>query len=85
MVKDFFCGHQLPRFVTHTNLVMIPNKDSIKSFGDVRPISLSTFVNKVISRCLHEKMVFVFPSIISNNQSGFVKERSITENVLLAQ
>lgn len=37
MVKDYFCGHQLPRFITHTNLVLIPKKESVKNFGDVKP------------------------------------------------
>lgn len=26
MVRAFFCGHMLPRFVTHTNLVLLPKK-----------------------------------------------------------
>lgn len=39
----------------------------------------------MISRVLHDRMVEVLPKIISQNQAGFVKGRSITENVLLAQ
>lgn len=26
VVNAFFCRHELPRFVTHTNLVLIPKK-----------------------------------------------------------
>lgn len=85
MVKSFFCGHELTRFVTHTNLVLIPKKKIVKFFIDIRPISLSSFVNKIISRTLHERLVIVLPKIISKNQSGFVKGRNIAENVLLAQ
>lgn len=40
----------LPRYVTHTNLVLIPKKEEIKTFLNLRPISLSYFINKVISR-----------------------------------
>ncbi|WMV07615.1 hypothetical protein MTR67_001000 [Solanum verrucosum] len=29
MVKAFFCGHELPRFITHTNLVLIPKNEEI--------------------------------------------------------
>lgn len=57
----------------------------VKTFGDLRPISLRTFTNKIISRLLHERLVGLLPSIISSNQKGFVKGRSITKNVLLAQ
>lgn len=32
-----------------------------------------------------ERLSKIIPNIISKNQSGFVKERSIVENVLLAQ
>lgn len=51
----------------------------------MRPISLSTFVNKIISRCVHKRLVTVLPRIISKNQFDFFKGRSITENILLAQ
>ncbi|XP_060170531.1 uncharacterized protein LOC132601468 [Lycium barbarum] len=85
MVRDFFCGQELPRFITHTNLVLIPKKEVINTFTDMRSISLSTFANKIISRVLHERIIPLLPGIISNTQIGFVKGRSIVENVLLAQ
>lgn len=48
-------------------------------------MNLSNFVNKIISRLLHQRIIRLLPSIISRNQSGSVKGRSITENVLLTQ
>ncbi|XP_049356312.1 uncharacterized protein LOC125820932 [Solanum verrucosum] len=85
MVKAFYCGMEMPRFITHTNLILIPKMETMNNFGDLRPISLSIFTNKIITRMLHERLVPVLPVIISRNQSGFIKGRSITENVLLAQ
>lgn len=85
MVKAFSCGHEIPRFITHTNLVSIPKKNEVKTFADLRPISLSTFVNKIFSKVLHVRIISVLPSSISSHQTGFVKGRSIVENVLLAQ
>ncbi|XP_055814563.1 uncharacterized protein LOC129884258 [Solanum dulcamara] len=85
MMKAFFCGAELPRFVTHTNLVLIPKKDMVNTFSDMRPISLSNFVNKFFLRLLHERLVAKVPNIISPNQAGFVKNRSIVENILLTQ
>lgn len=38
----------------------------------------------MISRVLHERLVGLLPSLISTNQTDFVKDRSIVENVLLA-
>ncbi|XP_059306396.1 uncharacterized protein LOC132057813 [Lycium ferocissimum] len=48
-------------------------------------ISLSNFVNKVTSRVLHGRLERLMPRLISPNQSGFVKGRSIFENILLTQ
>ncbi|WMV21122.1 hypothetical protein MTR67_014507 [Solanum verrucosum] len=85
LVRAFFCGQELTKFVTHTNIVLLPKKESVRSFSDLRPISLSNVLNKIISRVIHERILLVLPKIISPTQSGFVKGRSITENVLLAQ
>ncbi|XP_015165284.1 uncharacterized protein [Solanum tuberosum] len=85
MVREFFSAQHLPRFITHMNLILIPKKEKVKTFGDLRLISLSTFVNKIISRMLHERLIKCLPLIISRNQPDFVKGRNITENVLLAQ
>lgn len=46
---------------------------------------MSTFTNKIISRIIHDRIAEVLPNIISINQSEFIKSRSITEKVLLAQ
>lgn len=56
-----------------------------RKWRTLRPISLSSFTNKIISRVIHERLLIVLPKIISQKQSDFVKERSITENVLLSQ
>lgn len=66
-----------------------PDVDSkieiLVSFSDLRPTSLSCFINKIISRVLHDRLVMVSQKIISQNQSEFVKGRSIIKNILLAQ
>ncbi|XP_060211916.1 uncharacterized protein LOC132639487 [Lycium barbarum] len=85
MVVAFFQGHTLPKSVTHTNLVLLPKKELIQSYSNLRPISLSNFFNKVMSRVVHDRLESVLPQLISINQAGFVQGRSIIENVLLAQ
>ncbi|XP_060210556.1 uncharacterized protein LOC132637493 [Lycium barbarum] len=85
MVKAFFVGQELPRFITHTNLILIPKKKQVQSFSDLRPISLSNFTNKIILRVVHERLVKLLPGLISENQLAFVKGRSIMGNVLLTQ
>ncbi|XP_019244346.1 PREDICTED: uncharacterized protein LOC109224216 [Nicotiana attenuata] len=85
MVKAIFNGQDLPRFITHTNLVLLPKKKGVIAFSDMRPISLSNFINKVFSRVIHERLAGLLPNLISDEQAGFVKGRSIVENVLLTQ
>lgn len=85
MVKAFFVGQELPRYITHTNLVLIPKGEQVTNFGDVRPISLSNFSNKIFSKVIQGRLDKVLPSLISPNQTGFLKGKSIFENVLLAQ
>ncbi|KAK6784876.1 hypothetical protein RDI58_018331 [Solanum bulbocastanum] len=73
MVIAFFCGWELPRYVTHTNLVLITKKEQVTRFMDLRPISLSAYINKVISKVIHGRLSEVLPAIISKNQIGFIK------------
>ncbi|XP_059295565.1 uncharacterized protein LOC132048898 [Lycium ferocissimum] len=85
VVKVFFEGQTLPKSITHTILVLIPKKNNVETFTDMRPISLSNFINKLISRVVQNKLENVLPSLISTNQYGFVKGRCIIKNVLLTQ
>ncbi|XP_027172427.1 uncharacterized protein LOC113772083 [Coffea eugenioides] len=84
-VFSFFCGHELPRSVSSTWIVLIPKVTSPQDFSQFRPISLCNFVNKVISKLLANRLSKVLPGIISPQQSGFVQGRQISENFLLAQ
>ncbi|XP_075099484.1 uncharacterized protein LOC142176254 [Nicotiana tabacum] len=41
IVKGFFCGAELPKFIIHTNLVLLPKKKTVATFSDMRPINLT--------------------------------------------
>lgn len=75
----------MPKPFTHANLVLLLKKPRVWTFSNVRPISLSNFINKVLSRILHDRLEKFLPSLISSSQSGFVKRRSLFENILLTQ
>ncbi|XP_060181423.1 uncharacterized protein LOC132611026 [Lycium barbarum] len=57
--------------------------DRFKTDFELEPISLSNVTQKIVSKVLNERLSRVIPRIISQNQSGFVKDRSIGENVCL--
>uniref|UniRef100_A0A0V0GVG6 Putative ovule protein n=1 Tax=Solanum chacoense TaxID=4108 RepID=A0A0V0GVG6_SOLCH len=84
MVYAFFQGSTLPKSITHTNMVLLPKKNIIQSFSELRPIRLSNLLNKVIYRLLHDKLDSLLPRLISPHQFGFVKGRNITEKEIIS-
>nr|XP_016465908.1 PREDICTED: uncharacterized protein LOC107788721 [Nicotiana tabacum] len=46
MVRYFYGGTYLPKSIIHPNLVLLPKKPRVQIFSDLRPISLSNFINK---------------------------------------
>nr|XP_027122288.1 uncharacterized protein LOC113739257 [Coffea arabica] len=51
-IVSFFCGEELSCFITATSIVLLPKVMNPKDFTQFRPISVSNFLNKVISRIL---------------------------------
>ncbi|KAI3463155.1 hypothetical protein Pfo_019818 [Paulownia fortunei] len=84
-VVDFFKGNTMPRSFTATSIVLIPKIENPKTWGDFRPISLCNVNNKIFSKIISNRLVNILPEIISPAQSGFVKGRLISDNILLAQ
>lgn len=57
----------------------------MNTFLDIKPISLSHFVNLIFSRIIHKRIKGILLDIISEKQDGFVQGRSIAENILVVQ
>ncbi|XP_019258573.1 PREDICTED: uncharacterized protein LOC109236798 [Nicotiana attenuata] len=52
---------------------------------DVYAMVLAFFNGQQLPKVIHERLVELLPNLISEEQAGFVKGRSIVENVLLTQ
>ena len=82
--KEF---HDDARFVKNLNttfLVLIPKKQSVEDFKDLRPISLVGGLYKILSKVLANRIKRVMDKVISKSQNAFVEGRQILEAVLIA-
>lgn len=82
-VQALFNENWLTKYYSYTYLVLTPKVEAPVTFSDLRPISLSNVSNKIISKIMSRTLNPLLEKLISNNQSGVVKDRLITENVLL--
>lgn len=83
-VKAFFDTGFLPKGVNSTILALIPKKEESKMMKDYRQISCCNVLYKIISKLMANRLKLVLPNFIEPNQSAFVKDRLLMENVLLA-
>ena len=82
-VQSFFIKVFLPKCINSTILALIQKKKA-KEMKDYRPISCCNVIYKVISKILANRLKGIMPKFITWNQSAFVKDRLLMENLLLA-
>ncbi|KAL6580791.1 hypothetical protein OROMI_006714 [Orobanche minor] len=74
----------MPRAFTTTTISLIHKNNNPQSWKDFRPISLCNSTYKIISKILSKRLATILPSFINSAQSGFIKGRNITDNILTA-
>lgn len=75
----------LPSPVNHTFITLIPKVDSPELVTKFYPINLCNVLDKIFSaKVLANRLKILLPSIITENQLAFAKNRLITDNILVA-
>lgn len=67
-----------------THIILIPRGDNTTTFKDLRPISLCNTAYKIFAKTLGLRLKEIMPKIVHPRQSAFIKDRLISDNVLLA-
>nr|KYP46237.1 Transposon TX1 uncharacterized [Cajanus cajan] len=75
---------EFPPQLNNTNVVLIPKTANPTSMKDLRPISLCNVIYKILFKVLANRMKPLLNQCISPEQSAFVENRSILDNVLVA-
>lgn len=83
LVQSAFDSFTLPETMRTSIITLIFKKKSREDIRNYRPISLLCSDYKIIAKALAERMKAVLPSVIHKDQTGFLKNRYIGENVTL--
>lgn len=84
-VKLFFESGTLNPALNRTQIILIPKNQNPERLEQFRPISLCNFVYKIISKILANRLKPLLPDIIAEEQSAFVGNRQIQDNILIVQ
>ena len=80
-----FSGKMIPKYFSHSGIVLLLTISNPNKLNEFRPISPSNFTSKIISKLVSTIHSPILPSLIWSIQYGFVKGRSISENIMLAK
>lgn len=83
-VLSFFNRGHLLKELNRTFITLIPKIPVPNNFKDFRPIGLCNTVYKIISKCLANRLQPLMDKVTTPFQNGFIKGRSITDNLILA-
>ncbi|KAJ0450527.1 putative RNA-directed DNA polymerase [Helianthus annuus] len=83
VLNEFFLTGSVSRGCASSFITLIPKVKDPSDLNEFRPISLVGAINKVISKVLANRLKKVISSVISENQSGFIKGKFILDGPLV--
>lgn len=85
LVSDFFNSGYLQEGLNDTNIVLIPKVQMLEKVSQLRPISLCNVAYKLVTKVLTNRLKRTMPELVCPNQSSFVSDRQITDNIVIYQ
>jgi len=79
----FYTGVLIPN-INSNILVLIPKVPGAATMGDFRPIALANFQFKIVTKILADRLALICMRIISLEQRGFVRDRKISDCIIMA-
>jgi hypothetical protein len=73
------------RLLNTAFITLLPKKVGALEVKDFRPISLIHSFAKLVTKILANRLAPLLPSLISVNQSAFVRGRKIHDNFMMVQ
>ncbi|CAN0858391.1 LINE-1 retrotransposable element ORF2 protein [Linum grandiflorum] len=83
-VSSFFSLGVILKNFNHSIISLIPKVNNPSTMSQLRPISLCQVVYKIIAKILASRLSVSLPKIIGIHQNGFIKNRQITGNLIVA-
>lgn len=83
-VHFFFENSRVSKGINSTALALIPKGINPSSMANFRLVSCCNTIYKCIAKILSNRLKVVLPFLI-DSQSSFVRGRSISDNILIAQ
>ncbi|CAN1794473.1 Putative ribonuclease H protein At1g65750 [Linum perenne] len=82
--KQWLTSRHIPTSARATDIVLLPKKETAARMADFRPISLCNVRYRIVAKVLANRIRRIVSDIIPEEQSAFVKGRSIVDNILIA-
>ncbi|GAU46455.1 hypothetical protein TSUD_402220 [Trifolium subterraneum] len=81
---EFHHNGKLTKGLNSTFIALIPKVESPQCVADFRPIALVSSVYKILSKVLANRLRNIVGTVVSTNQSTFIKDRQILDGILIA-
>ena len=83
-ILSYLNSGTLPDLLCHSFITLIPKVKNLEFISQYRPICQSNVLYRIFSKVLANKLKRILPQIVSEQQSAFMTDRLISDNIMVA-